>query len=147
MERSGAGKDKPKAFAESVYERLGEYFHRCMLSVYIKCTVAAVLTGRHVSPGRADLAVKLRQLTFVIGTKDLQGPCRRKGGRRKRPEADTRESNGAAYRDPIPMSIALDLDLRNSGHCFIQDTGVMTPLAPDGRAGLAPAMPVPEQEA
>jgi hypothetical protein len=141
VERGAAGGKASESFAESVLKRLREHFYRAVLKASLQGAGMDVLAETHASLGRSDLVVRQATRAFVFEMKVAENSAAARaeaeGGVRQMLE----RAYGDSYRDPILISLAVDMERRNIGHCIILDKGSRTCLEPGGPGTLVAAGP------
>jgi hypothetical protein len=141
VERSAAGGKASGSFAESVLKRLREHFYRAVLKAYLEGAGMDVSAETHNNLGRSDLVVRQVSRAFVFEIKVAENSAAARaeaeGGVRQMLE----KAYGDSYRDPILISLAVDMERRNIGHCIILENGARTHLEPGGPGTLVAVGP------
>jgi hypothetical protein len=141
LERSARDGQTSDSFADSVLKRLGEYFYSAVLKAYLQGADLDVVAETHANLGRSDLVVRQDSRAFVFEIKVAENSAaaiaEAEGGVRQMLE----RAYGDSYRDPILISLAVDRERRNIGHCIILDKGSRTCLEPGGPGTLVAAVP------
>jgi hypothetical protein len=136
MLRSFGDDTGKRAFAESVLERLGEYFYRTVLLSFLRGAGTGVRQEVHTNLGRADLVIDRYPRAFIIEMKISDNQSNAVSAAENGMRQILGRKFGDTYPDPILMSVAMDLSNRNIGACLILDKRIVTCLRPDGQGGM-----------
>jgi hypothetical protein len=146
LERSAGDGQTSDSFADSVLKRLGEYFYRAVLKAYLQGAGMDVLSETHTSQGRSDLVVRQASRAFVFEMKVAENPAAAKAEAEDGVRQMLERAYGDSYRDPILISLAVDMERRNIGHCIILENGSRTCLEPGGPGTLVAVGPEGERD-
>jgi hypothetical protein len=115
-------------YLEAMRRKLGESFYRATLQACLWGAEAYVRPEAHNKLGRIDLEVSYKDQVYIIELKTAQGARAALKAAREGMDQIRKRDYGGSYKNPILISMAVDLKVRTIGACVFVKNGETTVL-------------------
>jgi hypothetical protein len=115
-------------YLEATRQKLGESFYRATLQACLWGAEAYARPETHNNLGRIDLEVSYKDQVYIIELKTAQGARAALKAARAGMDQIRKRDYGGAHKNPILISMAVDLKIRNLGACVFVKNGETTIL-------------------
>jgi hypothetical protein len=117
-----------ETYLEELRQKLGESFYRATLQACLWGAEAIVRPEARTNLGRIDLEVRYKDQVFIIELKTAQGARAALKAARAGMAQIQKRDYGGTHNNPILISMAVDLEIRNLGACVFAKNGEITIL-------------------
>jgi hypothetical protein len=123
---------RKETYLEEIRQKLGESFYRATLQACLWGAEANTLPEARNNLGRIDLEARYKDQVYIIEFKTAQGARATMKAARAGMAQIRKRDYGGSHKNPILISMAVDLEIRNIGACVFVKNGETTTL--DSRA-------------